>query len=111
MGTYKGVVGQFMRDDSYNIGNAPLERYANYKLKDYSYSNLLSKENILIDGLPAIKIIGQSTPQAKANLKFMQIVTTIFNDYYSILFIGEPTSFDQHLPEFQKILDTMKFDE
>ena len=31
-------------------------------------------------------------------------------DYYSIFFIGDPTSFDQRLPEFTEILDTMKFD-
>lgn len=108
--TYNGVVGQFMRDDSYNTGNAPLERYSNYKMQDYSYAKVLSKENIIIDGQPAIKIIGQSTPQAAANIKFMQIVTTIFDDYYTILYMADPTSFDQRLPEFQEILDTLKFD-
>ena len=102
MSTYSGIVGQFMRDDSYNIGNAPLERYSNYKMQDYTNSKVLSKENMIIDGQPAIKVIGQSTSEAAANLKFMLIVTTIFNDYYSILFIGDPTSFDQCLPDFLK---------
>jgi hypothetical protein len=105
--TLNGVVAQFKMDKSFDLGNAPLDRYVKFKVKDYTTATELSREQIELDGQPAIKIVMKSTAQ---DVMFQNILTTYNDEFYEIIYSGNTANYNKYLPEFEQILETFKFD-
>ena len=97
---------------SYNQ-NISLQDFTNYTLEILNQSqqgfDKLNSSEISLAGYPAYKIVFSEKPFENSTLKFysMNIWTVVGNKGYLITYTGEEYGFNQSLPEFARILDTL----
>jgi hypothetical protein len=110
------LLAEFKQDESYTLKNAPLSSYTKYKIEQFSHTDYsIVSNNTTIDGKQAIKLmgiiidkLGQQTKQF-VGWKILEYLTQYDYYAYSFTLFGDPKSFDKYLPEFEKMVKTIKW--
>ncbi len=105
------VYGMIAQDGYYNVKNAGLEHYVNYKrvipdLKYIEESKLLSTEEININGTKTIKL---TYYDPKSMYKIALYLLQHNKDNYVIYYRADTDLFNEYLPEFEQMIKTIKW--
>lgn len=110
------LLAEFKEDESYSLKNAPLYSYAKYIIKENPYTDLsIVSSNTTIEGQQTIKLIGvmldKPDIQTKqfVGWKILYYLVQHDNKSYSFILFGDPKSFDKYVPEFEKMVKTIKW--
>ena len=101
----------FQKDFRYNIKNAPLDMYLQYKLDDQPAMNMTSQEKIVVDGEEAIKIYSEGIEPTVSEIKYLEYLFIHNNEPYLIMYAGNLNNYEKYLSEFEKMVKTFRFEE
>ena len=70
--------------------------------------NVTSKQNVTIDGDPAVKVYGDGT-NSLDGIKFVEYMIWHDNKPYYIGYMANVKDYQKYLPQFEEIMKTFKF--
>ena len=105
------VYGMMAHDGYYTMKNTKLEHYVNFKknqpnLKGIEESKLLSQQDFDINGTKAVKL---TYDNSNTQHKYVLYLTQHDKDKYVMYYYGKYDLFDKYLPEFEKMIKTIKW--
>jgi hypothetical protein len=102
-----GVFSSF-NQDSFDIKNAPLDAYVEYKIYRQDGMNVTSKQNVTIGNETAVKIYADGIGSFNGT-KIVQYLAMHDKQHYVLNYMANVKDFEKYLPEFEQIVKTFKF--
>lgn len=104
----EGAYASFTQDWLYEIKNAGLDLYVESQIDEQTGMNVTSKQNVTIDGEPAVKINADGINSFNG-IKFVQYKIMYDKEPYDLGYMGNVKDFQKYLPQFEQIVKTFKF--
>jgi hypothetical protein len=101
---HNGVFAYFIQDAYYPIKNAGLDLFVKYQIDKQDAINVTSKQNVTIDGEPAVKVYADGN-----GTKFVEYMAWHNKQPYDIGYMANVKDYDKYLPQFEQIVKTFKF--
>jgi hypothetical protein len=103
----EGAISRFTQP-LYPIYNAPFDVYVKYELDEQNAMKVMSKENVTIDGEPAVKIYADGI-DSLSGIKIVEYLVMHEKEPYVMSYVANVKDYEKYLPQFEQMVKTFKF--
>jgi hypothetical protein len=104
----EGAFASFEQERNFPIKNAGFDVYVTYNIDRQDGMNVTSKQNVTLDNEAAVKIHGDGI-KSFSGIKFVEYMLMHNEQPYSIAYMANVKDFEKYLPEFEQIVESLKF--
>ena len=104
----EGAFASFKQERNFPIKNAGFDVYVTYNIDRQDGMNVTSKQNVTLDNEAAVKIHGDGI-KSFSGIKFVEYMLMHNEQPYSIAYMANVKDFEKYLPEFEQIVESLKF--
>lgn len=104
----EGAFASFEQERNFPIKNAGFDVYVKYNIDRQDGMNVTSNQNVTLDNEAAVKIHGDGI-KSFSGIKFVEYMLMHNKQPYSIAYMANVKDFEKYLPEFEQIVESLKF--
>ena len=104
----EGAFASFEQERNFPIKNAGFDVYVKYNIDRQDGMNVTSNQNVTLDNEAAVKIHGDGI-KSFSGVKFVEYMLMHNEQPYSIAYMANVKDFEKYLPEFEQIVESLKF--
>jgi PsbP-like protein len=104
----EGAFASFELERNFPIKNAGFDVYVKYKIDRQDGMNVTSRQNVTLDNEAAVKIHGDGIKSFNGT-KFAEYMLMHNEQPYFIAYMANVNDFEKYLPEFEQIVNSLKF--
>jgi hypothetical protein len=104
----EGAFASFEQERNFPIKNAGFDVYVKYNIDRQDGMNVTSNQNVTLDNEAAVKIHGDGI-KSFSGVKFVEYMLMHNEQPYFIAYMANVKDFEKYLPEFEQIVESLKF--